>query len=961
MKTIMEQTFKAALFDLDGVLVDTAEYHYLAWKKIADELGVPFDRKKNERLRGVPRMQSLEIIVEDMPAKPRNMDELAARKNILYVEMIKKVKPSDMLPGVDRLLKQLRANGILVGLGSSSKNAKAVLASLEIENHFDIVVDGYGFECAKPAPDVFLNGAAALGVSAAECVVIEDAPSGIDAAKAAGMYAVGIARDEPLPGADLIVKTPEDIPVSLWGLTDSSAGRTEIQPLYKNPQASIDDRIDDLLQRMTLEEKAGQLISTCPVNQVKQPDYTNEQVVENSKKLIDQGVGQLGVVVRHADAVNGPLVANAVQKYALEETRLGIPVLIQDECVHGCKASGSTMFPQSIGIAASWNTELLERVTHAIGKETRARGLNQCFSPTLNIARDVRCGRVEETYGEDPYLLSRMGVAFIKTLQQYGIASTPKHFVANFVGDGGRDSHAVHLSERILREIYFPAFKAAIQEAGCMSIMIAHTAVDGIPCSNNKWLMDDILRKEWGFKGFIVPDNTDVQKNFAVHSQADSYAQSSKWCIEAGLDTDLSWPPPDPKLCYLDWLPQLVRDGQVEERYLNESTARVLRIKFELGLFEDPYVDPAVAAEITQCPEHRALALESALQGTVLLKNDGILPLAEKALTIALIGPSIKTTRLGGYTCDNPGSVTPLEGIASRVPQGTTLLHTEGCKLVDPDQSGFAEARKIAAEADLVIMFMGNSSDKIIGQPDTTEGERHDRCNLDLPGVQEELVLEVAKANPNVVVVLQGGSAITMTRWLGSVKAVIDVWYAGAECGNAIAQILYGDYNPAGRLPITFPTSVGQLPLQYNNRPHGRVPDYVDHRGKLELFEFGYGLSYTTFDYSNLAIRCIGSGKEMQVQVSCTVANSGERDGDEVVQLYLRDCFSRITRPLKELKRFERVSIKAGESVNVSFVLDWDAFSYLDEKMVPILEPGTFNIMVGASSADIRLEQTITL
>jgi beta-glucosidase len=665
--------------------------------------------------------------------------------------------------------------------------------------------------------------------------------------------------------------------------------------------------------------------------------------------------------VRHASPATGPSIANAIQKYAREETRLGIPVLIQDECVHGCKASGSTMFPQSIGMAASWNIELMERLTHAIGKETRARGLNQCFSPTLNLARDVRCGRVEETYGEDPYLLSRMGVAFIKTLQEYGIAATPKHFVANFVGDGGRDSHAVHFSERILREIYFPAFKAAVQEAGTLSIMIAHTAIDGIPCSNNKWLMDTILRKEWGFEGFIVPDNTDVQKNHAIHSQADSYEQSAKWCIEAGLDTDLSWPPPDPKLCYLDYLPKLIREGNLDEAYLDASAGRILRIKFLLGLFEDPYIDESVAAEITQRPEHRALALESALQGTVLLKNDRALPLTRKAKKIAVMGPSATKTRLGGYTCAEAGAVAPLDGIRARAPKKTEILYTEGCKLVDDDRRGFTKARKLAKEADVVILCMGNSSDKIIGQPETTEGERHDRCNIDLPGIQEDFILEMAKVNPNIIVTLQNGSAITMLRWLDRVKAVVEQWYAGAECGNALAQVLWGDHNPAGRLPITFPKSVGQLPLYYNPRPHGRVHDYMDCRGKLELFEFGYGLSYTTFEYSKLSTRKTVNGDDLKVTVGCTVTNTGKRAGDEVVQLYLRDVVSRITRPIKELRGFERVTIPKGESKRVKFILTAEDFSYLDESMNPVLEPGDFNIMIGASSTDIRLEKTITL
>lgn len=732
-------------------------------------------------------------------------------------------------------------------------------------------------------------------------------------------------------------------------------------PIYKDPSKPIKARVKDLLKRMTLEEKAGQLVSTCPVSQLHLPEYTDEICIENAKKLIDKGIGQLGVAVRHATPAMGPKVANAIQRYALEKSRLGIPVLIQDECIHGCKALGSTMFPMSIGLAASWNVKLMEEVVEVIGAETRARGINQCFSPTLNLGRDVRCGRTEETYGEDPYLLSRLGVAFIKTLQKHGVIATPKHFAANYVGDGGRDSHGIHFSERILREIYFPGFRTAVEEAGTKSLMIAHTALDGVPCSNNKWLMGDILRKEWGFKGFIVPDNTDVQKNFAVHSQAESYEQSSKWCIEAGLDTDLSWPPPDPRLCYLDWLPKLVRQGKVKKRFLDESCSRILAAKFEAGLFENPYVDEGRCAAITQIPEHRAVALRSALEGTVLLKNDGVLPLASKPMRLALIGPSADKPRLGGYSCEDHNGISPKDGIARFAPQGTEIRCAEGCMILNPDRSGFPAAIEAATGADLVVMFMGNQSEKIIGQPETSEGERHDRCNLDLPGVQEDLILEVAKVNKNIVVVLQHGSAITMAKWLDKVRAVFTVWYPGCEGGTAIAQVLYGAHNPAGRLPLTFPRHSGQCPLYYNPRPHGRVHDYVDARGKVELFEFGYGLSYTSFAYDGIAVKKSGTGKALKVTVSCSVKNTGSRDGDEVVQLYLRDVYSRITRPIKELKAFTRIGLKAGEAKKVSFTLGWEDFTFLDEKLKPTLEPGDFKLMVGASSTDIRLEQTIKL
>lgn len=732
-------------------------------------------------------------------------------------------------------------------------------------------------------------------------------------------------------------------------------------PVYRDPAKPVAARVKDLLKRMTLEEKAGQLISTCPVSQLKLADYSEEQVVANGKKLIDRGIGQLGVAARHPTPALGPKVVNALQRYARENTRLGIPVLVQDECVHGCKANGSTMFPMSIGMAATWNPDLLERMTDAVGKEVQARGINQCFSPTLNLGRDVRCGRTEETYGEDPYLAGRMGVAFIKTLQKHDVIATPKHFAANFVGDGGRDSHAVHFSERLLREIYFPAFRAAVEEAGAMSVMIAHTAIDGIPCSNNSWLMNDILRKEWGFDGFIVPDNTDVQKNFAVHSQADSYEQSAKWCLEAGLDTDLSWPPPDPRLCYLDHLPKLVRSGKVKQKFLDESVARILAAKFKLGLFDNPYLDEKLAAKITQCPKHRQLALETALESMVLLKNDGVLPLPAKARTLAVIGPSAEKPRLGGYTCENPRSVSPVDGIRALAPKNTQVIFAEGCKLALPDRSGFAAAVQAAKKADLVLMFMGNSSDKVVGQPETTEGERHDRCNLDLPGVQEDLILEVAKANPNIVVVLQGGSAVTMKRWIGSARAILEAWYPGAECGNAIARVLFGHYNPAGRLPITFPATTGMCPLYYNPRPHGRAPDYQDHRGRLEQFAFGHGLSYTTFDYRDLKVRVKGRGRQVAATVTCTVANTGTRDGDDVVQLYLRDLYSSITRPILELRGFKRIHLKAGAAAKVAFTLGFDDFSFLGRDLKPVLEPGNFKIMIGASSADLKLEKIITL
>ncbi len=732
------------------------------------------------------------------------------------------------------------------------------------------------------------------------------------------------------------------------------------QPVYKNAGKPEEVRVRDLMKRMTLQEKIGQLCSTTPISQLMTDDYTDDRALASGKALVDRGIGQIGVVVRHAEPAAGARIANELQRYAREETRLGIPVLIQDECVHGCKANGSTMFPMSIGLAAAWDTGLMERVVEVIGREVKARGINQCYSPTLNIGRDVRCGRTEETFGEDPYLVTRMGVAFVKTLQRHGLAATPKHFVANFVGDGGRDSHPMHISERLLREIYFPAFRAAVEEAKAMSLMISHTAIDGIPCANNKWLMQEIIRDEWGFDGFIVPDNTDVQKNVTVHAQCETFAESCKRCIEAGLDTDMSWTPPEAILCYIDHLPKLVKTGKVSLKSIDACVARVLRIKFRLGLFDNPYVDEG-AARMTQSPDHRAVARESARAGMVLLKNEGLLPFTGKTRRIAVIGPSAKKARLGGYTCANPNSVSPFDGIKNRLGDAGEVWFAEGCKLTSTSKRGFDKAVAAARHADAVVVCVGNSSDKVIGQPETTEGERHDRCNLDLPGVQEDLILELARVNRNIVVVLQNGSAITMMRWLPHVKAVLEAWYPGAEGGHAIADILFGDYNPAGRLPITFPRFSGQLPLYYNPRPHGRVPDYCDMRGKQALFEFGYGLSYTTFTYRDLRVSVSGAGRRIKVRIACNVTNSGRRAGDEVVQLYIRDVYSSVTRPILELKRFERISLKRGETGRVTFTLGFDDLMHLDPKLKPVLEPGDFKIMVGASSEDIRLERTIRL
>ena len=763
--------------------------------------------------------------------------------------------------------------------------------------------------------------------------------------------------------------------------------------VYLDSTQPVERRVEDLLGRMTLEEKISQLKAKWHLGKIfselfgdlsadfgglsdkrkkleilfyeiiSERDITEamsthfwrkrckEIVIEKGKN----GVGRLSCPLTPFSPKESTELANKIQKFALEETRLGIPLIIHDEALHGCIAKGSSIFPQSIALASSWNPDLMKEVSTAIGKETRARGIHQCLSPTINIARDPRCGRTEETYGEDPYLASLMAVSFVKGVQGGKVVATPKHFVANFVGDGGRDSNAIHLSERILREIYFPAFKACIKEAGALSIMAAYNSLDGLPCSSNKWLLTDVLRGEWGFKGFVVSDYDAILGLYALnwptfergvattsHKVARTKAEAAKKAIEAGLDIEL--PQSD---CFEELL-RLVKKGKLSEEVINEAVRRILRVKFWLGLFENPYVDPEYAEKICNCQKHRKLALKAAREAIVLLKNDGILPLSRDLKSIGVIGPNADEVRVGGYSSYGAKVVIPLEGIKNKVSKNTQVYFTEGSKLTGSSKEGFEEAIKIAKKSNVTILFVGNSKE--------TEGEGKDRCNLDLPGVQEDLIKEISNTGTPVVVVLINGSAITMSKWINNVQAVVEAWYPGEEGGNAIGDVLFGDYNPAGRLPITFPKTVGQLPLYYNHKPTGRGYDYVDLRGKQMLFPFGYGLSYTKFEYSNLKINPEKITLQEKVNISVDAQNIGRYKGDEVVQLYISDKVATVARPLKELKKFERIALEPEEKKRVNFTLLPQDLAFYDINMDLVVERGIFEVMIGGSSEDIRLK-----
>jgi beta-glucosidase len=716
---------------------------------------------------------------------------------------------------------------------------------------------------------------------------------------------------------------------------------------YQNPILPVEQRVADLLARMTMEEKVAQLGSRLPFTDWREwVRCTLDEKIARVRAIppadvIGPGVGQLSIFLREMPPRAAAAKANEIQRYARENTRLGIPPIIHDEGLHGLLANDATSFPQAIAMASSWHPELLQEVATAIGRETRARGIRQLLSPTINIARDPRCGRTEETYGEDAYLASRMAVAFVHGVQSQGVVTTPKHYAANFVGDGGRDSNAVHFSERLLREVYFPAFEASVREGGALSIMAAYNSLDGVPCSCNRWLLTEVLREEWGFEGFVVSDYGSVIHIMEKHAVAANKQEVAKKAVEAGLEIELPYTD-----CYGEPLLEGLRQGTISAEAVDEAVRRVLAVKFRLGLFDEPFVDEEQAEAVCNTAEHRALALQMARAGIVLLKNEGgALPLAGEIKSIAVIGPQADEPRLGGYSWDGYAReriVTPLRGIRERA-GGVEVRFAQGCAVTGDSKEGFTEAAQAARQSQVAVLFVGNSRQ--------TEGEQRDRANLDLPGVQAELIKQVAATGVPTIVVLINGSAVTMLDWIDQVDAVVEAWYPGEVGGAAIAEVLFGDTNPGGKLPITFPRTVGQLPLYYNYKPTGRIYDYVDLSGK-PLFPFGHGLSYTTFAYCNLHIRL---ERKKVVKISLEVENTGERAGDEVVQLYVHDVVASVARPVKELKGFRRVSLQPQETKEVTFEIAVQQLGLYDARLHYTVEPGEFEIIVGSSSEDIRL------
>lgn len=878
--------------------------------------------------------------------------------------------------------------------------------------------------------------------------------------------------------------------VCISGISISLMGQQKYP--YQDASLATEERVEDLLGRMTFKEKFWQMLM-LPGDLSDGKERYTEGIFGFQVRAKGQKADAATQLLNYDNTGNALVEArkiNEVQDFFRNESRLGIPIIPFAEALHGLVRGGATSFPASIALASTWDTTLMSDVALAVVRETKSRGIRMILSPVLNIARDVRWGRTEETYGEDPYLLTQMSIAFISQFENNGIITTPKHFVAN-VGDGGRDSYPIHFNERLLEEIYFPAYKAVFQKAGARSVMTSYNSLDGTPCTSNEWLLRKKLKGEWGFEGFVISDAGATGGANVLHYTSANYAEATKDAVKGGLDvifqTSYDHYP-------LFW--EAFEKGMVDEKDIDESVRRVLKAKFDLGLFEDPFIDEEDTRFWNGNKKHRELTTEAARKSMVLLKNENaFLPLSKSTGKIAVIGQDATEARLGGYSGPGNNKVSILDGIRYKI-GSEKVIYAEGVerrpeefkaissdflfsvengkqvnglkgeyfdninledkpKVTRTDKQikfgwtlfsphpdipyGWYSARwtgKLKSpvsgsvnigiegndgyrlyinekllidnwqkksfntivkeyvfekeqEYDIRLEFfepVGNvkfalvwdaevenkwkqqikdaveaaqKSDVAVIVAGIEEGEFHDRAYLSLPGHQEELIQAVATTGKPVAVILVGGSAITMTNWIDEVNSILMAWYPGENGGTAVADILFGDFNPAGRLPITFPIHEAQLPLFYNHKPTGRGDNYNNLTGE-PLFPFGYGLSYTSFEYSDMSFNKKEFDKNETVEVSCTIKNSGKYEGDEVVQLYIRDVLASVSRPVIELKDFTRITLKPGEEKEVTFQLNPEKFEMLDKGMNRVIEPGDFRIMLGSSSKEIKLMDFIT-
>lgn len=780
--------------------------------------------------------------------------------------------------------------------------------------------------------------------------------------------------------------------------TTKAARKQTAQPVYKQATQPTEARVADLISRMTVEEKVGQLI--CPLGW-EMYTKTGKNSVEPSalfkQKMNEVPIGSFWAVLR-ADpwtqktletGLNPELSAkaiNALQRYAVEQTRLGIPILFAEECPHGHMAIGTTVFPTSLTAASTWNPSLLYDMGAAIGLEAAAQGSNIGYGPVLDVAREPRWSRMEETFGEDPWLTSVLGTAVVRGMQgdnsadKQHVICTLKHLAAYGVPEGGHNGGPVYAGERLLRSQLLLPFEKAVK-AGAGTVMTSYNSIDGIPCTSNRHLLTDMLRGEWGFNGFVYSDLLSVD-GIAGMGAAANNKEAAVLALKAGLDMDLGGG------AFGKNLKKALDEGLITMADLDRAVSNVLAMKFRLGLFDNPYVQPKRAREVCRSTEHKQLAQKVAEEGTVLLKNDGILPLSRTMKRIAVIGPNadMPYNQLGDYTAPQPREEisTVLDGIRAVAGGNVEVVYERGCAIRDTTSADIPAAVRAAEGADAVVLVVGGSSardfktkyiatgaatvDESKTLSDMECGEGFDRATLSLLGKQEQLIEAVAKTGKPLVIVYIEGRPLLMNRAAEVANALLTAWYPGEQGGKAIASILFGDVNPSGRLPVSIPRSVGQLPVYYSQNIKR---DYMDEKG-APLYPFGYGLSYTQFAYSDLTITpnaepsimplvepltvslSEGSGA---VRVSLTVKNTGNRSGHEVVQLYLSDRAATVSQPPLQLRAFKKVCLDAGESQRIEFTLGFDELSLINQEMKRVVEPGEFEVLVGASSSDIRLKE----
>lgn len=767
------------------------------------------------------------------------------------------------------------------------------------------------------------------------------------------------------------------ISVLLFSLLSwAAAGQS---PAYKNPRLNPEARTQDLLARMTIDEKVGQLL--CPMGwEMYEKDDNSVNYSPAFRELVDTRYAGTFWGVYRADpwtrktletGLNPELAAragNALQKYVRENTRLGIPLFLAEESPHGHMAIGTTVFPTGIGQAATWNPGLIRKAAAVMAREVRLQGAHISYGPVMDLSRDPRWSRVEESFGEDPVLSSAMGVAAVQgggggnLSRPYSVVSTLKHFIAYGIPEGGHNGNTAQTGERELHENFFPPFREAVK-AGALSVMTAYNSIDGVPCTSNSYLYLDLLKTQWGFRGFVVSDLFSINGLSGSHRVAENLQEAGELALGAGVDMDLG-------ASGFARIRKSVEEGTISMQQLDEAVGRILKLKFEMGLFENPYVDPAKAAVEVRSAAHISVAREVARESVVLLENKNhVLPLSSHLKRIAVIGPNAhnRYNQLGDYTAPQADGnvVTVYEGIKRRFP-AAEVTYVKGVAIRDTLHTDIPAAVKAARDAEVAVVVVGGSSARdfrtryietgaaVSGKEsvqDMENGEGFDRATLGLLGKQQELLEAVRATGTPLVVIYIQGRPLEMNWAAENADALLTAWYPGQEGGNALADVLSGDVNPSGRLPVSVPRSVGQLPVYYNRKqPKGH--DYVEMSGG-PLYAFGYGKSYTSFAYSDLRI---GRMDTTEFDISFRLKNTGEREGEEVAQLYLRDEVASVVQPLKQLKQFRKVRLKPGEEQQFTFTLTAADLGIVNKEMRSVVEPGEFTVMVGASSEDIRLK-----